>query len=163
MKAKVKEVVELPNEVFLKEVEKLIAEGHDVTLRVRGVSMRPFLEDRRDKIVLTKTQNPKIGDAVLAEIEPGKYVFHRIVVIKGERVTLRGDGNISSAETCDLNDIVAVAKAFIRNGKNFTVEGMAWRCYSVLWPKCPLMRRVLLKLYRACRKVGIFKKYRLGA
>ena len=69
--------VELSNEEFLKEVRMLIAEGHDVTLRVRGVSMRPFLEDRRDKIVLTRPGVPEIGDAVLAEIAPGKYVYHR--------------------------------------------------------------------------------------
>ena len=64
------ETVELPNEIFLKEVRTLIAEGHDVTLRVRGVSMRPFLEDRRDKVVLTRPDAPKVGDAVLAEIAP---------------------------------------------------------------------------------------------
>ncbi len=53
--------VELPNEVFLKEVRTLIADGHHVTLRVRGVSMRPFLEDRRDKIVLTKPHAHKVA------------------------------------------------------------------------------------------------------
>ena len=71
--------VELPNDKFLKEVRTLIAAGHDVTLRVRGVSMRPFLEDRRDQIVLTQPGVVKVGDAVLAEIAPGKYVYHRIL------------------------------------------------------------------------------------
>ena len=79
MTSPARNTVELPNEIFLGEVKRLIAEGHDATLRVRGISMRPFLEDRRDKIVLTlPTRTPQVGDAVLAEIAPGKYVYHRI-------------------------------------------------------------------------------------
>lgn len=142
------DILELPNELLLKEVKTLIAEGHHVTLRVRGVSMRPFLEDRRDKIVLTKVQTPQIGDAVLAEIFPGKYVFHRIEAIEGDCVTLRGDGNVYGVETCALNDIVASTYAFIRKDKNCSPQGWKWRCYSALWPKHPFVRRVLLKLYR---------------
>ena len=149
--AKAMGTVELPNEIFLKEVGVLIANGHHVTLRVRGVSMRPFLEDRRDKVVLTKPHAPKVGDAVLAEICPGKYVYHRIVAIEGDRVTLRGDGNVWGTEECCLENIVASTMALIRKGKRYLPEGYAWRCYSALWPKWSFARRVLLKLYRAFR------------
>ena len=84
------DTVEFPNEVFLKEVAALIVDGHDVTLRVRGVSMRPFLEDRRDKIVLTKPlRRPIVGDVVLAEIAQGKYVYHRIITMEDDKVTLK--------------------------------------------------------------------------
>ena len=140
--------VELSNEEFLKEVRMLIAEGHDVTLRVRGVSMRPFLEDRRDKIVLTRPGVPEIGDAVLAEIAPGKYVYHRIVRIEDGQLTLRGDGNVYGTEQCGVGDIAASPKQFIRKGKTYLPDGRRWRCYSALWPKCPLARRVLLAVYR---------------
>ena len=145
-------IVELPNELFLKEVRTLIAEGHDVTLRVRGVSMRPFLEDRRDKIVLTGLQRkPVVGDAVLAEIAPGKYVYHRIVRIDGDKVTLRGDGNVYGTEQCRMEDVAAATKQLIRKGRGYSPEGCAWRCYSMLWPEWPLARRVLLKMYRVLR------------
>lgn len=140
--------IELPNETFLKEVCALIAAGHEVTLRVRGVSMRPFLEDRRDKIVLTSLGETKVGDAVLAEIAPGKYVYHRIVCIEGDRVTLKGDGNVYGTEQCGLDNIVASTKWLIRRGKHYSPSGKAWRWYSALWPKWPFARRVLLKLYR---------------
>ena len=141
-------LVELPNEIFLKEVSELIADGHDVTLRVRGVSMRPFLEDRRDKIVLTRLGEVKVGDAVLAEIAPGKYVYHRVVCIEADKVTLRGDGNIYGTEQCGLDDIVASTKWLIRKDKYYSPVGKVWKWYSVLWPKNILGRRVLLKLYR---------------
>ena len=153
--------LELPNELLLKEVRSLIAEGHQVTLRVRGVSMRPFLEDRRDKIVLTKVQDPKEGDAVLAEIQPGKYVYHRIVAIEDGHVTLRGDGNVYGTETCALGDIAASTQAFIRKGKSYSPQGRVWRYYSALWPESPFARRVLLKLYRT---IGFYRQInkRLG-
>lgn len=142
------DVLELPNDIFLREVRSLIAEGHLVTLRVRGVSMRPFLEDRRDKIVLTKLQTPKVGDAVLAEIAPGKYVYHRIVAIEGDMVTLKGDGNVWGTEECHIGNLAASTQALVRKGKHYSPQGRVWRCYSALWPKWPLARRVLLKLYR---------------
>ena len=154
MEEKCANIVELPNEIFLKEVGALIAEGHDVTLRVRGVSMRPFLEDRRDKIVLTRPQTAKVGDAVLAEIAPGKYVYHRIIGIEEDRITLKGDGNVYGTEQCRVEDIVASTKGLVRRERYCQPEGWAWRLYSALWPDWPFARRVLLKLYR------VFKLYR---
>lgn len=140
--------VELPNEIFLKEVRTLIADGHDVTLRVRGVSMRPFLEDRRDKIVLTRPMDVKVGDAVLAEIAPGKYVYHRIIKIEGERVTLKGDGNVRGTEECGIADVAASTKQLVRKERHYSPEGWVWRCYSALWPSNPFARRVLLAIHR---------------
>ena len=45
---------EFANEVIIPEIAKLLDEGHSVTLKLRGMSMRPFLEDGRDKAILTK-------------------------------------------------------------------------------------------------------------
>ena len=91
--------VRFNNSEFLPEVVKMLNERHTVTLRLRGFSMRPFLEDGRDKALLTKPVTIKKGDAVLAEVTPGHYVLHRIISIKGENVVLRGDGNIG-VERC---------------------------------------------------------------
>ena len=148
MKTEATQTLELPNEVFLKEVVTLIADGHHVTLRVRGVSMRPFLEDRRDKIILTMPHAPKVGDAVLAEIAPGKYVYHRIIDLVGGEVTLKGDGNVRCTERCHVSHVVAATKQLIRKDKIYLPDGKLWRCYSALWPKWPLARRILLAIHR---------------
>ena len=92
-----------------------------------------------------------VGDAVLAEIAPGKYVFHRIIAIEGDRVTLKGDGNVQGTEECRLENVAASTLALIRKGKRYLPQGRAWRWYSALWPQWPLARRVLLKLYRVLR------------
>ena len=136
----------MANEVLLPQVVQMLAEGHTVTLPLRGRSMRPFLEDGRDKALLVAVKEPpRVGDAVLAEISKGHYVLHRIVKIDGEDVTLRGDGNLGT-ESCRIEDVRALATAFFRKGRNEpdSVKGWKWRIYSWWWTRLLPVRRYLL-------------------
>lgn len=141
--------MQMANAVLLPEVVRLLEEGHTVTLPLRGYSMRPFLEDSRDKALLRKPESINVGDAVLAEIGPKHYVLHRIVSIKGDNVTLRGDGNIG-IERCRLQDVKATAIGFYRKGRQKldSTEGRKWRTYSWLWTRLLPVRRYLLAFYR---------------
>lgn len=145
-------IVELPNDLFLKGVRELLQEGHTATLRVRGNSMRPFLEDRRDSIVLTAVTHVEVGDAVLSEISPGTYVFHRIIAIDGDQVTLMGDGNVRGTEHCTKEDVKANAVAVIRKGKTYSTESRRWRRYSRVWMRLRPVRRWLLAIHRRLPK-----------
>ena len=141
--------VRFNNSEFLPEVVKMLNERHTVTLRLRGFSMRPFLEDGRDQALLTKLVTIKKGDAVLAEVTPGHYVLHRIISIKGENVVLRGDGNIE-VERCSLADIKGFAIGFYRNGRTKLdrTNVLKWRFYSLGWTTLFPLRRYLLAFYR---------------
>ena len=145
-------VVELPNDLFLKGIGELLQEGHTATLRVRGNSMRPFLEDRRDSIVLSSVTHIEVGDAVLAEIAPGKYVFHRIIAIDGDNVTLMGDGNVRGTEHCTKADVKANALAVVRKGKEYSTDGKRWMRYSKAWMRLTPVRRWLLAIHRRLPK-----------
>ena len=46
--------IQFENAVFLPEIVKMLNEGHTVTLTLKGYSMRPFLEDGRDKALFVK-------------------------------------------------------------------------------------------------------------
>ena len=135
----------MPNAVLLPEIVRLLDEGHTVTLRLRGHSMRPFLEDGRDKALLQLCDHPQVGDAVLAEISKGLFVLHRIICIEGRQVTLRGDGNLSD-EHCMLSDIRAKAVGFYRKGRQTLdrTDGRKWRLYSWWWTRLYPLRRYLL-------------------
>ncbi len=137
------------NSEFLPEVVKMLDEGHTVTLPLRGFSMRPFLEDGRDKALLIKAINIGIGDAVLAEINPGHYVLHRVVGRNGDEVILRGDGNIMT-EQCRISDIKGFVVGFYRKGRERLdrTDGMKWRIYSLIWMSLLPVRRYLLAAYR---------------
>lgn len=140
---------QMPNAVLLPEVIRMVNEGHTVILPLRGYSMRPFLEDKRDKALLTAVKEIKTGSVVLAETSPGRYVLHRIVSIDRDIVTLRGDGNIAT-EQCRRHDVKAIATGFYRKGreKADTTDGRKWRIYSWIWSRLYPVRRYLLFIYR---------------
>lgn len=145
---KIKEV-QLENAVLLPEIVRMMDEGHTVTLRLRGFSMRPFLEDNRDKALMKKAVQPRVGDPVLAETAPDHYVLHRIVGIDGDAVTLRGDGNLGE-EHCRLEDVKAAVIGFYRKGRSRLdrTDGWKWKVYSWFWTRLYPVRRYLLAFYR---------------
>ena len=141
--------IQFANAVLIPEIIKLIDDGHTVTLWLKGFSMRPFLEDGRDKALLTKPVSPKVGDPVLAEITPLHFVLHRIINIDGEKVTLRGDGNLRNEE-CTLADIKGAVIGFYRKGREKLdrTDGKKWKIYSWFWTRLFPIRRYLLAFYR---------------
>ena len=141
--------LQFENAEFLPKVVELLNEGHTVTLRLRGYSMRPFLENDRDKALFIKPQKINVGDPVLAEIQRGHFVLHRIIDINGENVTLRGDGNLN-VEHCKLENVVGAVKGFYRKGRTQldSTDGRKWRIYSWIWTRLYPIRRYLLAFYR---------------
>lgn len=140
----------LPNEVMLAEVSALIAEGHEVVILTRGNSMLPFIVGDRDSVRLVKKDKLVVGDIALAEIRKGQYVLHRIISIDGEKVTLKGDGNLVGTEKCKLSDIRGVADTIIRPGrKEIDCTTESFDKISRRWRELPyLIRRVVLGVYR---------------
>ena len=138
-------VMQIANAQLLPEVVKLLDEGHTVTLPLRGYSMRPFLENGRDKALLAKPDGVKLYDPVLAEIQPGHFVLHRVVGIDGDHVTLLGDGNLAP-EHCRLCDIKGTAIGFYRKNNDTldSINDRKWRIYSWWWTRLLPLRRYLL-------------------
>lgn len=141
--------IQFANELLLPMVVSDLEKGKTVTINLRGFSMRPFLENDRDKALLTLATAPKVGDAVLAEIMPKKWVLHRIIAIDGDDVTLRGDGNLG-VEHCKINDVKAKALGFYRKGRDKldSTDGWKWKVYSWIWTRLYPIRRYLLAFYR---------------
>lgn len=142
-------VVQLKNEDFIPEIVQLLNEGRTITMGLKGYSMRPFLENNRDKALLIAPKDIKVGQPVLAEIMPKKFVLHRIIAIKGDDVTLLGDGNLFT-EHCKRENIVGAVVGFYRKGRNKLdrTDGLKWRTYSWVWQKLRPIRRYLLGIYR---------------
>ena len=141
--------VDIPNEILFPLLIEDIKQGKTCTLRLRGNSMRPFLESNRDLGIFIDIDDVKVGDPVLAEIEPGHYVMHRVMKIKDGNVTLMGDGNLG-CEYCTTADIRASVIGFIRKGRHKVdrTDGVKWRTYSWFWVKMRPIRRWLLAFYR---------------
>lgn len=145
-------VVVIPNDVLVAEVRRSLAEGHTATFRVKGQSMRPFLENLRDVVKIERIvpEMVRVNDVVLAEIAPQKYVLHRVISRVDNYLTLKGDGNVIGVEHCYDKDVVGIATAFYRKGrkKPDLVSSLKWRVYSQVWLFLTPLRRILLAIYR---------------
>lgn len=143
--------IQVENTLLIQEITRMFNEmgKQSITIMVHGYSMRPFLEDRRDKVVLTPPRTPAVGDVVLATIGKERYALHRVIRIENGVYTMRGDGNpLWMKEQFSESDVIGIAHAFIRKGKVVTVESATWRCYSFAWRLLKPFRRILLGIYR---------------
>ena len=139
--------VVLPNEEFIPYVisELEAVKGKTVTLPVSGRSMRPFLHETGDKALLTVSEQVSVGDVVLAEISPKRFVLHRVIAINGQQVTLRGDGNLNN-EYCTISNVKATALGFYRKGRNKldSTQDCKWQIRHFLCKHLYPVRRYLL-------------------
>ena len=140
---------EIPNDVLLGLVREKLAEGHSTIIWVKGYSMRPFIEYGRDRVKLVPVDTLSVGDAVLAELEPGHYVLHRIIRIEGEHVTLQGDGNLSGTEHCQRQDVCGVVEEYIRPRRTLLASDPALKRRIRLWYRLRPIRRILLYIYKS--------------
>ena len=138
--------ITLPNEILLEEVAALLDEGREVEIMSKGTSMLPFIVGGRDSVILRKEESRghKPGDIVLARRSPGNYVLHRIIGVGGEKITLRGDGNVFGTEAVALEDVLGKVIAVVKPSGRKRVPGNAY-----LWRNLnPFVRRCFLALYR---------------
>ena len=135
--------MQLPNEIFIPEIARLVAEGKQVVFTPTGVSMRPSIEGGVDSVTLVRAEELQVGDIVLAEVAPQHYVLHRIYALQGDAVTRMGDGNLQGNEHGTRSNVRAKGRA-VRSPKGRTKPlTRAW-----LWSHTRPLRRIALKIYR---------------
>lgn len=138
----------VPNVILLSEVERMLKEGKQVTLRAKGNSMLPFIRNGRDSVMLTGKFQLQKGDIVLAKTNQGTFVLHRIIRLNEQTITLMGDGNLRGTETCERKDVFGKVTTILKNGKTINPYN-PWNSWkSVCWIKLLPLRRYLLAIYR---------------
>lgn len=142
---------QLPNEVLLGEVEQMLAAGRDVVMVPKGRSMLPFIRGEVDKVLLRQMPQSqlKVGDIVLAHVGE-RYVMHRIIALKGDQVTLMGDGNLRGTELGMRNEMVGVVMEIITPEGRHLKPTSGW-----LWRRLLPIRKYLLKIYRKWNKLRV--------
>ena len=141
--------LELRNDIFFAEVERMISEGQNVTIPVKGFSMRPMMRSEKDKVILTAHSDNDIKQrAVMLFRHNGHHIMHRIITIDGNDITFAGDGNYRIREQATKDDIVAQVTAIIRpSGRTISLDSRRWKIYSTLWLALPkIVRRFILGL-----------------
>lgn len=95
--------IKVNNNNFFEFLEEEI-KTKDITFKVKGKSMTPFLKDGKTAVTLTKSSDFKKYDIILFKIND-KYILHRIIKIKENKIICQGD-NLFSLEFLKTNDII---------------------------------------------------------
>jgi len=136
------------NEI-IEEACRLVREGVNVTLPVKGLSMLPFIIGGKESVILHRPGLIDVGDVVLAWVDGNRYVVHRIIKLDYDRVTLMGDGNVKGTEHCRLNDIKARVTHVVSADNKKRDLYSRWRVRAAkLWYWLRPIRRYLLAIYR---------------
>lgn len=138
----------LPNDVLLAEVARLLDAGENVTMKVKGNSMLPFITGSCDSVVLRRPTLLKPGNIVLARLDHGPYVIHRITAIRNRQFVLMGDGNLYATETCTRQSIVGQVICVIKKDRVVDCTTAIQLGKAKLWKKLLPIRRYLLAIYR---------------
>lgn len=140
----------MPNDALLGSVSGMLSEGRAVVIKARGLSMLPFIVGDRDSVELVRAESYQPYDIVLAEISPGTYVLHRVFVMEGDRVTLKGDGNLRGVEKCSVRDIKGKVAHIIRpSGRETACSSERFLRRSRRWRLAPyFVKRIYLAIFR---------------
>ena len=140
----------LPNAVMLCEATRMLQEGRTVTILTKGSSMSPFIRGDRDSVELEKRNKVEVGDIVLCHLGNGHYVLHRVNALKGDRIRLKGDGNLDATEACTLQDVCGTAIKILKGDKiRFRCDSPSFKRMSRRWVAAPrIIRRYILGIYR---------------
>ena len=111
---------------YFATVEETLAGGENVRLAFGGTSMHPTL-GANDKLTFAPVDSRKlkVGEVVLFRHD-GMYKVHRIIRIRGGRITLQGD-NCYGVEHAVPEDIVAKLVSVDRIG---STDGPEWDALS---------------------------------
>lgn len=136
------------NDQLLQEVKRNLDNLFNVTLYVRGRSMRPFLRNG-DTVILVPaiTRNMQVGMIVLADTPMG-VMLHRIVRIKSGQVLLMGDANVFQQERVRIEKIWGVVAEAYRNDTKLDLYSWWMRVIAYLWYKVRVIRRKLQRINR---------------
>ena len=140
----------ISNDLYFAEVQRMLDEGKEVRIRIKGGSMRPFIQDGDSVLLLAYRGSAlQLGSNLLAKHQ-GKYVFHRFVGRKNGQFVLAGDGNLVLREYITSTDIIAVASVRYpqHSAKEIDLNHRWARLRGLAWYRIRLLRRIIAKLKR---------------
>ena len=143
----------IPNEVFFAHIKGEINAGNSVRIPVKGSSMLPLIHPETDEIELSPLDKRSLrkGNIVLALLEDGRYLVHRIEKVKDGEVFIRGDGNASARETCTVDHVFAQVTGIFRKDKKIGKNSCQWKFAQYGWPSSALLRRICLGAFQRLR------------
>lgn len=147
-------------------IREVLDAGGSFKLTITGSSMFPFILGGRDQVTLSPLPDKlKKNDLPLYRRRDGAFVLHRIVRCeKDGTYTCCGDHQWTLERGLQRDQMIAIATAYVRKGKELTNRNILYRIYRTIWTWIIPLRPYFFRLLNAwrTRKILIFRKKRHG-
>lgn len=111
-------------------IREVVESGGEFTMKTRGTSMLPMLSDGGDSVILVKAPEKLLcGDVAFYKRANGQYVLHRVVDVRDDGYVMRGDSQIVNEYNVAHESVIAVMKAYIKDGKRIEADDSEYRKY----------------------------------
>lgn len=146
---------QIANDLFFASAEEFLREGKSVELRVKGFSMRPFLRNGRDVVVLSPVEGVALRKGMVVLFRHrGHHVLHRVRRVNGGSLVIEGDGNYRTIEHATTEDVVAwVSEVRLDGGpRGFAYGSCRWRSRSAVSLTIKALRTVAIDVKRKIKR-----------
>ena len=139
-------------------IEQQIAENGFYISTTVGISMRPMLRNRRDRVIIRSTDGGRLSkwDLPLYKRPDGKYVLHRVIEVRDGYYVIRGDNTYAKEHVPD-DWIVGVMTEFYRGKRHVLATNRGYRRYAAFWQTVYPLRLP----FHWLRRAASFVKHRL--
>ena len=145
------------------EIEPLLKAGACIQIYPQGYSMYPFIDPRRDEVVLAGIEEGSAlrrGDVVLYRRENGMLVLHRIYKIGQDGLYLLGDHQTAIEGPVRREQVKGKMTGMVRDGRYMDVVNPGYRMLSVVWLWLRPARRVIMVPAARLRRMVRFALFR---
>ena len=145
------------------EIEPLLKAGACIQIYPQGYSMYPFIDPRRDEVVLAGIEEGSAlrrGDVVLYRRENGMLVLHRIYKIGQDGLYLLGDHQTAIEGPVRREQVKGKMTGMVRDGRYMAVGNPGYRMLSVVWLWLRPARRVIMVPAARLRRMVRFALFR---
>ena len=112
------------------DIESILQDDGVFVSTTSGVSMVPMLRDRRDTIIVIKTEERLKKYDVALYKRGDSYVLHRVIKVLPDSYIIRGDNCIAKEYGITDSDILGKLNSFYRKEKEINMNGAAYKIYS---------------------------------
>ena len=139
------------------DIEKLLQEGNNISIKPQGYSMYPTLVPGRDEAFIEPLSGKKLrrGNVVLYRREKeagGILVLHRIQKITAAGIYLVGDNQKETEGPLHAEQVKGIMTGMMRKGKYVAVTNPVYRMAAGLWLFLRPVRPFISKMAATIKK-----------
>ncbi len=127
------------------DVVELLKTGKTIQISPQGFSMYPLIVPGRDDAILRPLEDKDLrrGQVLLFRGRGNKLTLHRVWKVKSDGVYFVGDKQVEVEGPIERNQIFGTMCGYVRNGKEYAVDGPLYYMTSRLWLLLRPIRNVI--------------------